>query len=160
MTSTNDFEQTVIAHSLESLVSAMWYEIEHRDGENVDQLFEPDGVFRTGDLVESRGRTSIKRFFAYREGLHRTSRHLMANFAYDFAEYESSRCVQMLAVMTHFGAAGAPPLPTHVPLGVYDVSASFRLQDDGRWLIASFVNQPVFISADHPGFALPENIRN
>lgn len=121
-----------VRSTLEALVARFAWQVDHRDGDGVEELFTPEGVygFSFGDLV---GREQIAGFYELRRAARRTSRHLFSNLHVHHADETSAAAT---CVLTLHAAKGSAPLPMD-PVMVADYDDEFTRGDDGIWRFAS-----------------------
>jgi len=127
----------VHAH-LSTLLTALWFEIDHGDGSGASGFFTGDAEL-TFSRRTFRGTDEIDGVYRARAARGpRVSRHLMSNLHVQRHEPDLVEAVSALVLYAHDGKA---PIPTTTPVLVADVFDHFvRVSEpDGqtRWLIAS-----------------------
>lgn len=126
---------------LMSVLTALWYDIDHNGGGAAATFFTPNAELRFSDAV-FRGTAEIERVYSNRSARGpRVSRHLVTNL--HLLEVEATR-IRAVSVLLLFGQDGQAPRPSTSPALVGDVSDEFELRD-GRWLIRSRWIQNRFI---------------
>ena len=126
---------------LTSVLTALWYEIDHNGGSAAATFFTPDAELRFANAV-FRGTAEIEEVYARRTARGpRVSRHIVANLHLLEVGPAIARAVSVLLL---FGQDGEAPRPTTSPAMVGDVVDEFELRD-GRWLIRSRWIQNLFI---------------
>jgi hypothetical protein len=124
---------------LSMLVTALWFEIDHRNGSAASGFFTPDAEL-TFSRRTFRGTEEIDGVYRDRTARGpRVSRHLVSNL---HVLRHGPAVVETVSVLVLHAQDGSPPVPTTVPVLVADVYDRFvRVgRPDGggqRWLIAS-----------------------
>ncbi|PRY40465.1 nuclear transport factor 2 family protein [Umezawaea tangerina] len=124
---------------LSALVTALWFEIDHRGGAAASGFFTADAEL-TFSRRTFRGTAEIDGVYRDRAARGpRVSRHLMSNFHVLRREPD---LVEAVSALVLYARDGEPPVPTTVPVLVADVFDRFVLVDspngeEPRWLIAS-----------------------
>ncbi|MTD52497.1 nuclear transport factor 2 family protein [Amycolatopsis pithecellobii] len=126
---------------LMSILTGLWYEIDHKGGTSAAAFFTPEAELRFSNAI-FQGTAEIAQVYAERSARGpRVSRHLVTNL--HLLEVEAER-VRAVSVLLLFGEDGEPPRPSTLPVLVGDVFDEFELRD-GRWLISSRWIQNLFI---------------
>ncbi|WP_214106168.1 nuclear transport factor 2 family protein [Acrocarpospora catenulata] len=134
-------DRSALSSELMSVITALWFEIDHHEGAAASTYFTPDAELRFTDAV-FRGTSGIEEVYAGRKARGpRVSRHIVANL--HLHEVEPHR-VRATSVLLIFGADGEAPRPMTSPALVGDVHDEFVLRN-GRWLIRSRWIQNLFI---------------
>lgn len=130
-----------LSAELLSVVTALWFDIDHNAGAAAATFFTTDAELRFSDAV-FRGTTQIDQVYAARANRGpRVSRHIVTNL--QLLEVEDER-VRTTSVLLLFGDDGDAPRPSTSPALVADVLDEFELRGD-RWLIRSRWIQNLFI---------------
>lgn len=126
---------------LMSVLTGLWYEIDHNGGASAATFFTSEAELRFSNAM-FQGTTEIAQVYADRSARGpRVSRHVVTNL--QLLEVKTER-VRAVSVLLLFGADGEPPRPSTLPAMVGDVFDEFELRD-GRWLIRSRWIQNLFI---------------
>jgi hypothetical protein len=126
---------------LMSVLTALWFEIDHNGGASAATFFTPEAELRFANAV-FQGTAEIEEVYADRSARGpRVSRHVVTNL--QLLEVGTDR-VRALSVLLLFGADGEPPRPSTLPTLVGDVLDEFEFRE-GRWLIRSRWIQNLFI---------------
>ncbi len=126
---------------LMSLLTGLWFEIDHHDGARAHTFFSPDATLRFSDAVFA-GTEAIAQVYASRSARgSRVSRHLVTNLHLIDVQPAYVRATSSLLL---FGEDGLAPRPTTTPAMIGDVHDEFAWHDD-RWLIKSRWIQYLFI---------------
>ena len=126
---------------LTSVLTGLWYEIDHNGGASAASFFTPEAELRFAN-ASFRGTTAIEQVYAHRSARGpRVSRHVVTNLHLLDVGTERVRAVSVLLL---FGEDGEPPRPSTLPALVGDVLDEFELRD-GRWLIRSRWIKNLFI---------------
>jgi len=134
-------DMAVLGAELMSVLTALWYEIDHNGGLSAAAFFTVDAELRFSDAV-FRGRVEIDRVYSNRTARGpRVSRHLATNL--HLLEVDAAR-VRAVSTLLLFGQDGQTPRPSTSPALVGDVLDEFELRD-GCWLIKSRWIQNQFI---------------
>ncbi|MEU6148281.1 nuclear transport factor 2 family protein [Streptomyces sp. NPDC047081] len=129
-------DQTTLGAELAAVVTAVWFEIDHRDGSGVSAFFTPDAELRLGERT-FRGRAEIDALYATRAARGpRVSRHLACNLHVVSAGYGEPPRATAVSSLLLFAQDGEPPRSTVTPAMVGDVTDEFEWHD-GTWLIRS-----------------------
>lgn len=137
-------EQRDIRLAIEDLNSAFAYHLDHGEIDALIDLFTFDALYSNG-ARRSQGRDEIATLFRNRATKGpRTSRHLYSGLR---VTVDSTSAASGVSVCLSFAADGLPPLPAK-PFLVADFIDRYRLDDDGRWRIASRHIDPVFVATD------------
>ncbi|MEF2978065.1 nuclear transport factor 2 family protein [Subtercola sp. YIM 133946] len=123
---------TLSAH-VQTLVTDLWFEIDHHGGENAYTYFTPDAELRFANAMFT-GAEQIRG--AYRDRAARgarVSRHLVSNVRIHDVRDDSFRAVSVLVL---YAEDGEIPRTLTTPVLVADVVDEFVFWDD-RWLIRS-----------------------
>jgi hypothetical protein len=132
---------TTLYEQLLSLLTGLWFEIDHNGGGDAHRFFTPDAELRFSDAV-FRGTTEIVQVYANRSARgSRVSRHIVTNLQLLDVQATTARATSILLL---FGEDGMAPRPTTTPALIGDVMDEFELYD-GRWLIKSRWIQNLFI---------------
>ena len=124
---------------LASVVTALWFDIDHHNGISAASFFTPDAEL-TFSRATFHGTAAIERVYRYRADRGpRVSRHLMSNL--HITRHES-RLAETVSVLILYAQDGTPPLPSSAPLLIADVLDRFVPVTDAsgglhQWLIAS-----------------------
>ncbi|WNV88963.1 nuclear transport factor 2 family protein [Umezawaea sp. Da 62-37] len=126
---------TAAVHTeLSTLVTALWFEIDHGGGSAASGFFTADAEL-TFSRRTFRGTGEIDGVYRDRAARGpRVSRHLMSNF--HVLHHEPGR-VDAVSALVLYAQDGEPPVPTTVPVLVADVFDRFVLLGGAGWLIAS-----------------------
>jgi len=128
-------------------ISALWFDVDHRDGRSVSAFFLPDAELRFS-ARSFHGAAEIDAVYAARAGRGpRVSRHIATNLHITAADADRASVVSTLIL---FAEDGASPRSAMTPAMVGDVVDEFQRHGD-RWLIKSRHIQHMFIA---PGTAL------
>ena len=126
------------------VVTALWFEIDHRDGSGASAFFTPDAELRFIDRA-FRGAAEIDAVYRARTARgSRVSRHLVTNLHVVRADEASASVISALVL---YADDGEPPRPTVAPLMVGDVVDEFVRTGD-RWLISSRHVREMFRAPD------------
>ncbi|HWU25976.1 MAG TPA: hypothetical protein VN154_06190 [Rhizomicrobium sp.] len=151
--------EAALANGLEDFFSKMWEEVEFNMGHDIAKFYSEDGSVSVGTNMDLCGKQAIERFYAYRREMGgRVSRHIVGNYRFDFGTFLQNARVRVCAIVTHYGTSGTPPLPSALPLGIYDSEMIFERQADSSWRIVRYRGEPFFLSADNPYWTLPEEM--
>lgn len=134
----------VVHTELSMLVTALWFEIDHRGGAAASHFFTADAEL-TFSRRTFRGTGEIDGVYRDRAARGpRVSRHLVSNF---HVVGHGTDLVEAVSVLVLHARDGTPPVPTTVPVLVADVFDRFvrvggpRLDNQHgearRWLIAA-----------------------
>lgn len=124
---------------LSTLVTALWFEIDHGDGSAASSFFTADAEL-TFSRRTFRGTDEINGVYSDRTARGpRVSRHLMSNF--HVLRHEGD-LVEAVSALVLYARDGEPPVPMTVPVLIADVFDRFVRagEPDGearQWLIAS-----------------------
>lgn len=130
-----------LREELLEVVTALWFDIDHRNGTGASGFFLPDGEVRFGERA-FRGTAEIDALYATRAGRGpRVSRHVATNLHVTGAGPGTASAV---SILTLFAEDGEPPRPAVTPAMVGDVTDVFE-QREGRWLIRSRLIEQLFI---------------
>lgn len=137
-----------IALEIQNFMALYWEEVEKNEGRRAAEHFAPDAIF-DAKIVRFEGHQQIRDWFAWREGVGRTARHLLTNLYFDFAKWEAEKTIDVRGVMTHFAADGKGVQPVGPPVAIYDYR--MLLQHGGMfgWTILRLETYPVFVAPDH-----------
>ncbi len=128
----------VHAH-LSMLLSALWFEIDHRDGSGASGFFTADAEL-TFSRRTFRGTNEIDGVYRDRTARGpRVSRHLVSNV---HVLHHEADLVEAVSALVLYAQAGEAPMPTTVPVLIADVFDRFvhvsgSAAEPDRWLIAS-----------------------
>jgi hypothetical protein len=145
-------ETALAALELQQLVADWCHELDFNGGLDVTRLFTEDCVVEAGK-ISYKGHAAMQKFYADRaerirteqkDGV-RTSRHLGLNLRYTFAGADRA---SVSFLIMNFSGSGGPPIFDTIPSIVTDVRFECRREADGRWRIAEFHGEPVFIGSD------------
>ncbi|MEV1295717.1 nuclear transport factor 2 family protein [Pseudonocardia sp. NPDC049635] len=126
---------------LMSVLTGLWFDIDHNGGADAATFFTPDAELRFSDAIV-RGTAAIEQVYADRTARGpRVSRHIVTNLQVVATGADRVRAVSVLLL---FGDDGEPPRPSTMPALVGDVFDEFE-RHDGRWLIRSRWIQNLFI---------------
>ena len=126
-------DRAALAAELLTIVTAVWFDIDHGSGAGVSAFFTPDAELCFGARCFY-GTAEIDSVYAARDaGGPRVSRHLATNLQVTAASATHATAVSNLLL---FAQDGRPPRTAVTPALVSDVFDEFELRD-GRWLIAS-----------------------
>ena len=124
---------SMLTADLNTLVTAVWSEVDHRDGQGVSSYCTPDAEIWFGERVV-RGTAEIDATYAARADRGpRVSRHLVTNL--HITSFTADRAAAVSCLLL-FAQDGQPPQKITSPAMVGDVRDEFALHD-GRWLITS-----------------------
>ena len=130
-----------LREELLEVVTALWFDIDHRNGTSASGFFLPDGEVRFGERA-FRGTAEIDVLYAARAGRGpRVSRHVATNLHVTGTGPGTASAV---SILTLFAEDGEPPRPAVTPAMVGDVTDVFE-QREGRWLIRSRLIEQLFI---------------
>lgn len=133
-----------LAQELLTVVTALWFDIDHHQGRGVSRYFTPNGQLRFS-ARSFRGQAEIDQVYATRANRGpRVSRHLAANLHVVDTGPDHATAVSVLLL---FAEDGDAPRPLTTPALVADVTDEFVL-DHGRWFIASRSIDHTFIAPD------------
>ena len=125
--------EPLLYERLLSLLTGLWYEIDHNGDEHAHRFFTPDAFLRFSEAVFS-GTDEIVQVYANRSARgSRVSRHIVTNLHLHDVQANYVRATSTLLL---FGGDGLAPRPTTTPAMVGDVVDEFEL-NGGRWLIKS-----------------------
>jgi len=137
-----------IALEIQNFMALYWEEVEKNEGRRAADHFDEEAVF-DARMVRFEGRQQIRDWFAWRESVGRTARHLLSNLHFDFSGWENERTVDIRGVMTHFAGDGRGVLPIGPPIAIYDYRMIVREGGDFGWTILRLETDPVFVAPDH-----------
>jgi hypothetical protein len=124
-----------------SLLTGLWFEIDHNGGTAAHRFFTPDAELRFAEAV-FKGTPEIVQVYANRTARgSRVSRHVVTNLQLLDVQPTTARATSILLL---FGEDGLAPRHTTTPALVGDVLDEFELHE-GRWLIKSRWIQYLFI---------------
>lgn len=124
-----------------SLLTDLWFEIDHHGGEQAHRFFTSDAELRFSRAVLT-GTEQIRQVYAHRRARGpRVSRHLVTNLRLHDVQRESVGATSSLLL---FGDDGAAPRPSTTPAMVGDV-ADELVWREGYWLIRSRLITYLFI---------------
>ncbi len=125
----------ILHAELSMLVSALWFEIDHRDGSAAADFFTADAEL-TFSRRTFRGTDQIRAVYRDRAARGpRVSRHLTSNL---HVLRHQADVVEAVSALALFAQDGKPPASTTVPLLVADVFDRFvHAGGTDQWLIAS-----------------------
>ncbi|MEU3513491.1 nuclear transport factor 2 family protein, partial [Streptomyces longwoodensis] len=150
---TEDSDRTKLSRltaDLNALLAAVWFEVDHRDGQGVSSHCTPDAEIWFGEHVV-RGTAEIDATYAARAKRGpRVSRHLVTNLHVTSFTADRAAAVSCLLL---FAQDGQPPQNIAPPAMVGDVRDEFALHD-GRWLITSR-RMTVLFSSPQTSLAVP-----
>lgn len=140
----------ILRVELLAAITALWFEIDHRDGLSACNFFTPDATLRFGDRT-FRGTAEIDGVYRARVARGpRVSRHLVSNLHVLRADESTASATSALIL---FAEDGEPPRPTTAPLMIGDVIDEFVRTGD-RWLISARYIREMF-RAPHRALAVP-----
>ena len=126
-------DRAALTAELLTIVTAVWFDIDHGSGAGVSAFFTPDAELCFGARCFYRT-AEIDSVYAARDaGGPRVSRHLVTNLQVTAANATHATAVSNLLL---FAQDGQPPRTAITPALVSDVFDEFELRD-GRWLIRS-----------------------
>jgi SnoaL-like domain len=127
-------------------VLAIWRDIDHNDGRQVHEWFEPDGILTFGrEAIQGRADIAAT-YFKRRDGTGRVGRHVATNLVEERVDEQTVRVISLVVL---FAGNGTPPLPQLVPQFVGDVE-DILVRDGADWLVRSRTLTPIFFSPDVP----------
>lgn len=133
-----------LAHELNAIVVAIWFDIDQRNGSGVSAHFTREGTLTFGGPVFT-GRDEIDACYAARSGRGpRVARHVATNLHITPSGTDTASAVSTLLL---FAQDGEPPRPTVVPTMVGDVTDEF-VRDGDRWLIRARRIDTLFVAPD------------
>ena len=136
----SECDHLIVRQAIEALNAAFAWDVDHRWGEGVPELFVEDGVYAAPGL-ELRGRGEIARFYAERRARgKRTSRHVFTNLHLFEVRPGSARGTTLLTLHAHDGEG---PLPAS-PSAVMDYEDEYVRGADGQWRYVRRNVVPVF----------------
>ncbi|WP_432180480.1 nuclear transport factor 2 family protein [Streptomyces sp. NBC_00063] len=137
-------EKLRLREELLEVVTALWFEIDHRKGSQASEFFVSDAELRFSQRT-FRGTGEINSVYAGRAARGpRVSRHVVANLHVTAAGFDWASAVSTLIL---FADDGEAPRPHTTPALVADVTDSFE-RHDGCWLIRSRRIDHLFIESD------------
>ncbi|MET9685412.1 nuclear transport factor 2 family protein [Streptomyces coeruleorubidus] len=140
---TEQQERLLLREELLEIITAVWFDIDHRAGAGASAFFAPDGELRFDASRPFRGAAEIDAVYANRAARGpRVSRHVVTNLHITAVEADRVSAVSMVIL---FAEDGESPRPTTTPAAVGDVIDVFE-RHDGRWLIRSRHCQNHFIA--------------
>lgn len=129
---------------LMTLLSALWYDIDHNLGSRAATYFTADATLRFVD-AEFRGTAEIEQVYSNRRARGaRVSRHVVTNLHLTAMGEDQASGTSLLIL---YGEDGVAPRPRTTPAMIGDVHDEFR-RVDGRWLIESRGIDYLFIEPD------------
>lgn len=135
-------DRSSLREELLEVVTALWFEIDHREGARASSFFVPDAELRFFAKT-LHGTAEIDEVYARRAASGpRLSRHVVTNFHITSADTDRALAVSIVIL---FGEDGEAPRPTVTPTLVADVADVFE-RHGGRWLIRSRRIDPLFIA--------------
>jgi uncharacterized protein (TIGR02246 family) len=144
-------ETPALKRFFEDIITAIWYDIDHRDGSRVSRCFWPDGTLLFSERPV-RGRDAIDAAYAARVARGpRLSRHVVSNVHLAELTEDTARVVSTFRL---YAADGHPVAPNTEPLTVNDCIDDFRRTKDGAWLIEHRAMVHLFVRPDAV-FAVP-----
>jgi hypothetical protein len=150
MTTADARSSTALREELATLVTALWYDIDHGDGAGASRYFTPDAELRHEDAT-FRGTAEIDAAYRARAARGpRTARHVASNLHLVEVGERSVRAVSTLVL---FADDGEAPRPATTPALIADVWDRFELRD-GAWLIGARWIRHAFV-APTTDLALP-----
>ncbi|WP_432827999.1 nuclear transport factor 2 family protein [Dactylosporangium sp. CA-092794] len=130
-----------VREALLTTVTALWFDIDHRNGANAAGFFTPDAELRFS-AASFRGTAAIEDVYANRAARGpRVSRHIVTNLHVIEHRLHRARAVSVLLL---FAEDGEAPRPSTAPTLIADVYDQFEHRD-GRWLIDSRRIENLFI---------------
>jgi hypothetical protein len=123
------------------VVTAVWFEIDHRDGSRVSEYFTEDADLTIGD-ARVHGTSEIDGLYATRHGRGpRVSRHCVTNLHVVSANTDSARAISTLTLYAEDGVAPRRAMQPVLVADVHDVFARFgdgwRISD--RHIVSQFI---------------------
>jgi hypothetical protein len=137
-----------VALDIQNFMALYWEEVEKNEGRRAADHFAEGAIF-DAKMVYFEGRQQIRDWFAWREGVGRTARHLLSNLHFDFSAWEAERVVDVKGVMTHFAGDGKGILPIGPPIAIYDYRMILAQGGAFEWTIRRLETYPVFVAPDH-----------
>jgi SnoaL-like domain len=140
-----------LAHSLASLETDYWYDVDHNWGRTAPECYVEDGIFSIGDK-RMVGREAVRAFYQWRENRgDRTARHQVSNFRVQPSDgaHATLECLMCL-----YAADGAPVLESRPAIMIADVTTRCVCGEDGRWRMALHDLKPVFMGGVPPTIPL------
>jgi hypothetical protein len=141
------------ATQLHHLVMEFAAELDHNNGQTIDELYTEDGLLYMG-ARPIEGRAAILGFYKERlarlaveqkDGV-RTSRHVFTNVRVRL-DAEDRATVDFISVQ--YAGEGKPPIMgLTAPTSVADCKMLCRLEADGAWRVAQFSGEPCFLAGD------------
>jgi hypothetical protein len=132
-----------LREELLEIVTAVWFDIDHRAGAGASAFFAPNGELRFAASRPFRGAAEIDAVYADRAARGpRVSRHVVTNLHVTAVEADR---VSAVSTVILFAEDGEAPRPTTTPAAVGDVLDVFE-RHDGRWLIRSRHIENLFIA--------------
>ena len=145
-------EHLLIRQEIEELNAEFAYRVDHRLGEQVAELFTPDGSYGRTTGQRSVGRDAIRQAYSLRkEHGTRTARHMFTNLR---LVYQGDGVVHGTSIMLLFAEDGLPPLPAQ-PLAVSDFEDVYVRDGDGAWRYQSRTIRSLFRDASGRPVVLP-----
>lgn len=146
--SAEQLDRRSLREELLDIVTALWFEIDHREGRRAASFFVSDAELRIFTQT-FRGTAEIEEIYTQRAANGpRVTRHVVTNMHITSAETDRASAV---AIVTLFAEDGDAPRPTVTPTLVADVADVFE-RHGGGWLIRSRRIEPLFIA---PATVLP-----
>lgn len=131
-----------LREELLAVVTALWFDIDHRAGADAPAFFLPDGEVRFGERA-FKGTAEISALYAARAGRGpRVSRHVVTNM---HVTAQGPGTASAISTLTLYAEDGEPPRPSVTPAMVGDVTDDFE-RHDGRWLIRSRLIRQLFVA--------------
>jgi hypothetical protein len=131
-----------LREELLGVVTALWFEIDHRNGTRASEFFTADAELRFSARI-FRGTAQIDAVYASRAARGpRVSRHIVTNLHVTSAGADRASAVSAVIL---FADDGEAPRPTVTPAMVGDVADEFEWSGD-RWLIRSRGIDNLFIA--------------
>jgi hypothetical protein len=139
-----------LQQELTQVITAVWYEIDHTDGEGVSAFFSSDATL-TISRATARGTSEIDALYAARHARGpRVSRHCVTNVHVLEVDTTSALAISTLLLYAEDGDA---PRHRMAPVLVADVEDTF-VRDDGHWLIQRRHIKTQFQPEDGGGLAV------
>ena len=140
-TTEEQFDRATLTAELLTIVTAVWYDVDHNGGAGVSAFFTPDGELWFGTRCLT-GTAEIDAGYAGRAARGpRTSRHLVTNMHLTTIGPAEVSAVSNLVL---FAEDGEPPRTAVTPAMVSDVIDEFE-RHDGSWKIRSRRFEALFV---------------
>jgi ketosteroid isomerase-like protein len=142
-------ETAAAAFELEQLVIDYWREVDMNDAANITDFYTEDSTYKGGIQLFFKGREGVRKFYdnvrATRDA-DRIVRHTITNM--QVTVHDQKRGTVNYIIVT-YGKSGKKPISGLTgPSQVTDVHLECRREADGKWRIAAFVGDAVFVGGD------------